>query len=79
MNLRSIAIALMTVGLIDAQSQSSPAKMEFDVASVKQDKSEGASTSNFPLGPSDVYVPNGGLFSATGTTDQMRALLVDRF
>ena len=61
-----IAIALMAVGLIDAQSQTSSEKVEFDVASVKQNKSDGDSISNFPLGPGTVYVPNGGLFSATG-------------
>src|ERR1700722_1710446 len=37
----------------------------FDVASVKQNKSGNQPTSNFPLGPGDVYVPNGGFFSAT--------------
>jgi uncharacterized protein (TIGR03435 family) len=38
---------------------------EFDVASVKPNKSDDPPHSNFPLGPGDVYVPNGGLFSAT--------------
>jgi uncharacterized protein (TIGR03435 family) len=38
----------------------------FDVASVKVNKSADPPTANFPLGPGDVYVPNGGLFSATG-------------
>ena len=76
MNAKSIATALMTVGLfeaqlfeaqlITAQAQTNTEKMEFDVASVKQNKSDGASISNFPLGPGAVYVPNGGLFSATG-------------
>jgi len=37
----------------------------FDVASVKPNKSANPSHSNFPMGPGDVYVPNGGLFSAT--------------
>jgi len=66
MNLRVIGAALVSVGLFDAQSQISTQKMEFDVASVKQNKSDGDSVSNFPLGPGAVYVPNGGLFSATG-------------
>jgi uncharacterized protein (TIGR03435 family) len=37
---------------------------EFDVASVKSSKSNDPPYANFPLGPGDVYVPNGGLFSA---------------
>jgi uncharacterized protein (TIGR03435 family) len=41
-------------------------KPEFDVASVKQNKSNNESTSNFPLDRSDTYSPNGGSFSATG-------------
>lgn len=36
----------------------------FDVASVKPGKPGVQSYSNFPLGPGDVYVQNGGLFSA---------------
>jgi hypothetical protein len=39
--------------------------MAFDVASVKPSKLGGQPYSNFPLGPGDVYVPNGGLFTAT--------------
>src|ERR1019366_1600509 len=38
----------------------------FDVASVKVNKTDNPPNSNFPLEPGDVYVPNGGLFSATG-------------
>jgi uncharacterized protein (TIGR03435 family) len=41
-------------------------QLVFDVASVKPNKSGDQPNSNFPLGPGDVYVPNGGLFSATG-------------
>lgn len=37
----------------------------FDVASVRPNKSGNRPTSNFPLGPGDVYVPNGGYFTAT--------------
>jgi len=40
-------------------------KTEFDVASVKPNKSDDRSNMNFPLGPGDVYVPNGGNFIAT--------------
>lgn len=41
------------------------ASQEFDVASVKPNKSTDPPYVNFPLGPGDVYVPNGGLFRAT--------------
>ena len=44
---------------------SATAAQEFDVASVKSNKSSDPPYANFPLGPGDVYVPNGGLFSAT--------------
>jgi len=38
----------------------------FEVASVKPSAPDAQPNSNFPLGPGDVYVQNGGLFSATG-------------
>jgi uncharacterized protein (TIGR03435 family) len=44
----------------------SAAGQTFDVASVKVNKSNDPPYFNFPLGPGDVYVQNGGLFSATG-------------
>ena len=37
----------------------------FEVASVKPNKSDKPGSSNFPLGPGDVFSPNGGYFSAT--------------
>lgn len=40
----------------------------FDVASVKPSKPGGQPYANFPLGPGDVYIPNGGFFSATNMT-----------
>jgi len=40
--------------------------LNFEVASVKPNKSNDPPISNFPLGPGDVYVRNGGLFSASG-------------
>jgi len=40
-------------------------KMEFDVASVKQNKTDDKPTMNFPLGPGDVYVSTNGVLSAT--------------
>jgi hypothetical protein len=44
--------------------------LAFDVASIHADKSGSPPAgnrpySNFPLGPDDVYVPNGGYFKAT--------------
>ena len=39
---------------------------QFEVVSIKVNKSGDPPTSNFPLGPGDVYVRNGGYFSATG-------------
>ena len=65
MNLRSMGIALMAIGA--AHSQTAPAlKMEFDVASVKQNKSDARFVSNIPLGLGDDFTPNGGLFSVSG-------------
>lgn len=40
-------------------------KLTFEVASVKPNNSSGIPHSNFPLGSSYVYVPNGGFFYAT--------------
>jgi uncharacterized protein (TIGR03435 family) len=37
----------------------------FEVASVRQNKSDAPAYSNFHLGAGDFYTPNGGLFSAT--------------
>jgi uncharacterized protein (TIGR03435 family) len=51
---------VLLVGLAAAQPTRS-----FDVASVKANKSDAQPNSNFPLGPGDVYSPNGGYFSAT--------------
>ncbi len=48
---------------LGAQQQPLPA---FDVASVKPNNSDDPSKSNFPLGPGDVYVTNGGYFTASG-------------
>jgi uncharacterized protein (TIGR03435 family) len=43
-------------------------KMSFDVASAKPNKSADEPTSNFPLGPGDIYAVTGGRFCATSTT-----------
>jgi len=45
--------------------EANAAKMEFDVASVKENKSGDMPNSNIPMGPGTVYVPNGGNFIAT--------------
>jgi uncharacterized protein (TIGR03435 family) len=42
------------------------AQSRFEVSSIKPNNSSGQPNSNFPLGPGDVYVRNGGLFAATG-------------
>jgi uncharacterized protein (TIGR03435 family) len=46
------------------QTQSQPRPVTFEVASVKADTTDTPTTSRFPLGPGDAYVP-GSLFSAT--------------
>src|SRR5580698_11662923 len=56
--MRILAIALFATIAAAAQS--------FDVASIKPSKADETPNSNFPLGPGDVYTPNGGLFRATG-------------
>ena len=53
---RSVLLAPLVTVIAAAQT--------FEVASVRPSKSGEAPYSNFPLGPGDVYVPNGGLFSA---------------
>jgi bla regulator protein BlaR1 len=54
----AVAAAMLLAGSAVGQT--------FDVASVKINKTDNPPNANFPLGPGDVYVPNGGLFSATG-------------
>jgi uncharacterized protein (TIGR03435 family) len=67
--MKSIAVAMATIGFANAQSQTSTApKMKFDVASVKQNKSDARSITNFPPGPEDAYAPDGGSFSGSGVT-----------
>jgi hypothetical protein len=46
-------------------AQASVAKLEFEVASVKQDKSDVEADGSFPLGPGNVFTPSGGSFSFT--------------
>jgi uncharacterized protein (TIGR03435 family) len=59
-------IALPAVIALVQPKVAGQANPEFEVASVKLDKTNDPPFSNFPLGPGDVYVPNGGLFSARG-------------
>jgi uncharacterized protein (TIGR03435 family) len=66
---------LLNIGLLRAQSPSGKSAAQastatghplaFDVASVRANKSDAPPYANFPLGPGDVYVPNGGYFAAT--------------
>jgi len=40
-------------------------RREFEVASVRENRSGGQATSNFPLDRGDVYYPTGGALTAT--------------
>lgn len=65
--LRLITTAALAVGFaMVAGTQGAPAQPKFEVASVKPGKSGEQPGSNFPLGPGDVYVRNGGYLSARG-------------
>jgi uncharacterized protein (TIGR03435 family) len=72
-----LALALISVNAASAAAQSSKlptpdwqiaagGNMTFDTASVRQNTTAPPNfrSSNFPLGPGDVYIPNGGRFSA---------------
>ncbi len=62
-----VGIAMATGMAPDQPTAPSDAGRQFEVASIKLNKTNNPPSSNFPLGPGDVYVPNGdGLFSATG-------------
>jgi len=50
----------------ETSGQTTSTTPKFEVASIKPNKSADPPNSNFPLGPGDVYVRNGGYFSATG-------------
>jgi len=68
MRLLSIAVATFAVTATVTFAQppvAKPGKLEFDVASVKQNRSDDRPTMNFSLGPSAMYTPNGGYFAAT--------------
>jgi hypothetical protein len=69
MKMKFVAVAIATIGFANAQPQASTApRLEFDVASVKQNKSDAGPVTNFPPGPEDAHTPDGGLFSASGST-----------
>ncbi len=59
-----LAAMLATASWTWAQPPSAP-KLEFDVVSVKQNRSDVRASSNFPLGPGSMYSNTGGAFSAT--------------
>jgi uncharacterized protein (TIGR03435 family) len=60
------AAVLLLAGLAAARLEAQPAaRMEFEVASVKPNKSDAPATANNPLGPGNVYSPYGGFFQAT--------------
>ena len=66
--LLAIFVALHSKGQSLAQSQSPMTrdrKLQFEVASVRENKSDGKPTSNVPLDRGNVYYPTGGAFSAT--------------
>jgi uncharacterized protein (TIGR03435 family) len=64
-----VVIAPVCLAQSPVQVQSSmtdaPHKLQFEVASVRENKSGGEATSTFPLDPGDAYSPAGGIFSAT--------------
>jgi uncharacterized protein (TIGR03435 family) len=51
-----------------AQQPASAQRLEFDVASVRQNKMEGKPSSNIALGPGDVQGPSGGVLSTKNFT-----------
>lgn len=57
--MRGILAALLFSLVLSAQPK-------FDVISIKPSKAGEEQDSNFPLGPGDVYTPNGGRFRAVG-------------
>jgi uncharacterized protein (TIGR03435 family) len=63
-----MAIWLCMMGVQQAWAQSpvgGSARLEFDVASVRQNKSDERPHSNFPLNPGPQYSPSGGRLTAT--------------
>jgi uncharacterized protein (TIGR03435 family) len=70
--LLSLSIFVMIAPACSAQSSAqiprptiAPYKLQFEVASVRENRSGGQATSNFPLDRGNVYSPTGGVFLAT--------------
>jgi uncharacterized protein (TIGR03435 family) len=71
LTLRIVALAALMSGALHAQSPvpdwqtAAGGKMAFDVASVKQNKTDEKAKTNIPMGAGNVYSPTGGVFSAS--------------
>jgi uncharacterized protein (TIGR03435 family) len=63
-----LSAILMSTASGLAQQAASPTKLEFDVASVRQNRDEGKPRSNIALGPGDVGGSSGGVLSAKDFT-----------
>ena len=68
--LLSLFVVIAPESLAQSLPQTSPSmmgdhKLRFEVASVRENKSDSKAASNFPLDRGDVYYPTGGVFSAT--------------
>ena len=61
-----VGIANAPITWAQASDQTASGTAKFEVASMKPSNSPTPANSNFPLGPGDVYVRNGGLLAATG-------------
>jgi uncharacterized protein (TIGR03435 family) len=64
--LRRMLLSAVGIALIALMAQEPAEAPKFEVASVKLNRSNDPPNSNFPLGPGDVYVRNGGHFMAKG-------------
>ena len=63
---RGAVAALLFAFAAVVHAQTAAAKMEFDVATIKQDKSDTPYYNSFAMGPGNAYNLNGGHFSAGG-------------
>jgi uncharacterized protein (TIGR03435 family) len=68
--LLTLFVVITPESLAQSLPQTSPSmmgdhKLQFEVASVRENKSDSKAASNFPLDRGDVYYPTGGVFSAT--------------
>jgi uncharacterized protein (TIGR03435 family) len=64
--IRTFLLAVPVAMLAQTTNPAVPAAPKFEVVSIKRNTSSDPPTFNFPLGPGDVYVRNGGYFSAAG-------------